>query len=191
MSPSEPVHSQQPLAREGKIISSNSFAASTSIADLSLSVYEIYIQGDSDLDSIPTSKLESRKMTGNPSDTQKGKTLALCHAILTPSERCNRLSVRCYMERAQSHYIQKNRVDHTPLHLARGKGYIPPSFHRHFGRRWRSLHARPQDTYAHNIMHAALLHHRDCSNTFSSFSNLNLDSICLVRGGDFFPNSLY
>ena len=41
MPPSEPVHSQQPLAREGKTIASNSFAASTSIADPSLSVYEL------------------------------------------------------------------------------------------------------------------------------------------------------
>ena len=142
------VHSQQPLAREGKIISSTSFAASTSIADPAVSVYEIEIRGDSDIDPVPTSKLEARKMTGNPSDTQKGKTLALCNAILPPSERCNRLPVRCYMERAQSHYIHKNRPDHTPLHPARGKGYIPPSFHNHFGRRWRSLHARPQDTCA-------------------------------------------
>ena len=32
------------------------------------------------------------------------------------------------MERDQSHYIQDNRVDHTPRHPARGKGYIhPPS----------------------------------------------------------------
>ena len=124
-------------------------------------------------------------MIGNPSDTQKGKTLTLSHAILPPSKRCNRLLVRCYMARAQSHCIQKNRVDHTPLHLERG--YIPPSFHHHFGRRWRSLHSRPQDTCAQNIIHVASLHHRDCSNTFSSFSNLNPDSICLVRGGDFFP----
>ena len=51
---SEPVHSQQPLAREGKIISSTSFAASTSIT-VSLSVYEIEIQGDSDLDQVPPS----------------------------------------------------------------------------------------------------------------------------------------
>ena len=46
MPPSELVHSQQPLAREGKIIASTSFAGSTSIADPSLSVYEIEIQGD-------------------------------------------------------------------------------------------------------------------------------------------------
>ena len=105
MPPSKPVHSQQPLAREGKIISSTSFATSTSIADPSLSVYEIDIQGDSDLDSAPTSKLEARKMTENSPDTQKGKTLALFHAILPPLERCNRLPVRCYMARAQSHYI--------------------------------------------------------------------------------------
>ena len=98
--PSELVHSQQLLAREGKIIASTSFAASTSIVDPSLSVYEIEIQGDSDIDSVPTSKLESRKMTGNSPDTKKGKTLVLCHAILPPSERCNRLPVRCYMERA-------------------------------------------------------------------------------------------
>ena len=84
MPPLEPMHSQQPLAKEGKIISSASFAASTSIADPSFSVYEIEIQGDSDLDSVPTSKLEARKMTGDPFDTQKGKTLALCHAILPP-----------------------------------------------------------------------------------------------------------
>ena len=38
---SELVHSQQPLAREGKIIASTSFAASTSIADPCLSVYEL------------------------------------------------------------------------------------------------------------------------------------------------------
>ena len=126
-------------------------------------------------------------MTRNPSDTQKGKTLALCHAILPPSERCNRLSIRCYMARAQSYYIQKNRVDHTPLHPSRDKGYIPPSFQHHFGRRWRILHARSQDTCAHNIMHANSLHHRyeGCSNIFSSFSNLNPDSIYLVRGGGF------
>ena len=43
MPPSEPMHSQQPLAREGKIISSASFVASTSIADPSFSVYEIEI----------------------------------------------------------------------------------------------------------------------------------------------------
>ena len=103
--PSELVHSQQPLAREGKIIASTSSAASTSIVDPSLSVYEIDIQGDSDLDSAPTSKLEARKMTENSPDTQKGKTLALCHANLPPSERCNRIPVRCYMARDQSHYI--------------------------------------------------------------------------------------
>ena len=85
MLPSEPVHSQQPPAREGKIIASTSFTTSTSIADPSLPVYEIEIQGDSDLDAIPTSKLKARKMTGNSPDTQKGKTLALCHAILPPS----------------------------------------------------------------------------------------------------------
>ena len=97
--PLEPVHSQQPLDREGKIIASTSFTYSTSIADPSLSVYDLEIQGDSDLDSIPTSKLEARKMTGNSPDTQKGKTLVLCHAILPPLERCNILPVRCYMER--------------------------------------------------------------------------------------------
>ena len=69
MPPSEPLHSQQPLAREGKIIASTSFTASTSISDPSLSVYDLEIQGDSDLDSIPTYKLESRKMTGNSPDT--------------------------------------------------------------------------------------------------------------------------
>ena len=153
----------------------------------SLLVYEIEIQGDSDLDSVPTSKLEVRKMTGNSPDTQKRKTLALFHAILALSERGNRIPIRCYMARAQSYYIQKNGYDHTPLHSVRDKGYIHPSFHLRFGRRWRSLHARPQDTRAQNIMHAASLHHRYCSNTFSSFSSLNHDSIFLVRGGDFFP----
>ena len=81
---SEPVHSQQPLARKGKNISSTSFAVSTSIVDPAVSVYEIEIQGDSDLDPVPPSKLEARKMTRNPPDTQKGKTLVLCHAILPP-----------------------------------------------------------------------------------------------------------
>ena len=128
-------------------------------------------------------------MTGNSPDTQKGKTLALCHAILPPSGRCNRLLVRCYMERAQSYYIQKNGYDHTPLHSARDKGYIPPSFHHHFWRRRRILHARPQNTCVQHTMHAASLPHRDedCSNIFSSFSNLRPYSTCLDRGGDFFP----
>ena len=44
MPPSEPMHSQQPLAREGKNISSTSFAVFTSIADPTLLVYEIDIQ---------------------------------------------------------------------------------------------------------------------------------------------------
>ena len=128
-------------------------------------------------------------MIGNQFDTQKGNTLALCHAILPHSERCNILPIRGYMERAQSHYIQNNRVDHTCLHPVRDKGYIPPSFHYHFGRRWRSLHARPQDTCAQKIMHASLLQHRyeGCKNIFSSFSNLNPHSTYLVRGGIFFP----
>ena len=39
----EPVHSQQPLAREGKIISSTSFAVSTNVADPTISVYDIEI----------------------------------------------------------------------------------------------------------------------------------------------------
>ena len=99
MSFSQLVHSQLPLEREGKKIPSTSFAISTSIAKLVVLVYEIEIQGDSDPDSVPTPKWEARKMTGNPSDTQKGKTLALCHAILPPSERCNRIPVRCYMEK--------------------------------------------------------------------------------------------
>ena len=128
-------------------------------------------------------------MTRNRSDIQKTKKLVLCHAILPPSERCNKFPVRCHMARSnQSHYLQKNRVDHTPLQPERGNGYIPPSFHQHFGTRRRSLHARPQNTYAQNTTHAALLHHRDegCSNIFPSFSNLNPDSICLDRGGAFF-----
>ena len=97
---SKPVHSQQPLVREGKNISSTSFAVSTSIADPTISVYEIEIQGDLDPDPVPPSKMEARKMIANPSDIQKGKTLALCHAILPPPERCNRLLARCYMARA-------------------------------------------------------------------------------------------
>ena len=77
MPPLEPVHSQQPLAREGKIIASTSFTASTSIADPSLSVYEIEIQGDSDLDSVPTSKLDARKMTRNSPDTERKDPCAM------------------------------------------------------------------------------------------------------------------
>ena len=143
------MHSQMPLEREDKNIPSTSFVVSTSIVEPIVLVYEIEIQGDSDPDPVSTPKRETRKMTGNPSDTQNGKTLALCHAISPPSERCNKIHVRCYMERVdQSHYNQTNRVDHRPLHPERGKGYIPPSFHYHFGRRWKSLHARPQDTCA-------------------------------------------
>src|SRR5713226_919213 len=93
------------------------------------------------------------------------------------------------MARAQSYYIQKNGYDHTPLHSTRDKGYIPPSFHHHFWRRRRSLHDGPQNTCAQHTMHAASLPHRDedCSNIFSSFSNLRPDSTCLDRGGGFFP----
>ena len=60
---SEPVHSQ----REGKNIPSPSLAVSTSIAELVVSVHEIKIHSNSYSDSVPTSKQEARKMTGNPS----------------------------------------------------------------------------------------------------------------------------
>ena len=142
-------------------------------------------------------------MTRNPPNTNRTRNqfqkenFALCDASSLPLERCNKIPVRCYMARFdQLHCSQKIKVGHVSIPPKRDKGYIPPSFHHHFGRRWRSLHARPQDTCAQNIMHAASLHHRYCSNTFSSFSNLNLDSICLVRVEDFFscvffPNSLY
>ena len=43
MPPLEPVHSQQPPAREGKYIASTSFTASTSIANPSISVYDLNI----------------------------------------------------------------------------------------------------------------------------------------------------
>ena len=76
---SEPVHSQ----REGKNIPSPSLAVSTSIAEPDVSVHEIKIHLDSD--SVPTSKQEAKKMTGNPSDIQKTENLVLCHAILHPS----------------------------------------------------------------------------------------------------------
>ena len=84
---SDPMHSQLPLERGGKNISSTYFAVYTSIADLVVSVYEIAIQGDSDPDLVLTSKMEARNMTGKPPNTQKGNTLALCHAILPPSKR--------------------------------------------------------------------------------------------------------
>ena len=109
----ELVHSQQPLAREGKNIPSTSFEISTNVAEPSISVYEIEIQSDSDPDPVPTPKREARKMTGNPSDTQKTKNLALCHTISLPLERCNKLPMRCYMARYdQLQFSQKNRVDH-------------------------------------------------------------------------------
>ena len=88
----EPVHSQ----REGKNIPFPSFVISTSIAKPFVSIHEINIH----LDSVPTSKQEARKMTGNPSDIQKTEKCALCHAILPPSERCNKLPVRCHMARS-------------------------------------------------------------------------------------------
>ena len=55
---SEPVHSQLPLERGGKNIPSTSFAVSTIIAESIVSIYEIEIQGDSNQDPVPTSKLE-------------------------------------------------------------------------------------------------------------------------------------
>ena len=66
---SEPVHSQQPLAREGKKIPSTSFAVSTCIAEPTILVYEIDIQGDLDPDLVPTPKREARNMIGNSYDT--------------------------------------------------------------------------------------------------------------------------
>ena len=72
---SELVHSHQPFAREGKNISSTSFGASTSIVDPAVSIYEIEIQGDSYPYPVPTPKWEARKMTRNPSDTQRQRTL--------------------------------------------------------------------------------------------------------------------
>ena len=59
----EPVHSQQLLAREGINIPSTSFAVSTCIVEPTISFYEIEIQGNSDLDPVPTPKREARKMT--------------------------------------------------------------------------------------------------------------------------------
>ena len=69
------MHSQLPLERGGKKIPYTSFAVSTSIVEPVISVYEIAIQGDSYPDPVPTPKREARKMFGNPSDTQKTKTL--------------------------------------------------------------------------------------------------------------------
>ena len=102
----EPLHSQLPLGREGKIIPSNSFVISTSIAEPAVLVYEIEIHGDSDPNPVPTPKQEARKMTGNLSDTQKTKNLVLFHAISPPLERCNKIPMRCYMESSDElHYF--------------------------------------------------------------------------------------
>ena len=54
------VHSQLPLERGGKKILSTPFAVSTSIleseVELVVSIYKIDIQGDSDIDPVPTPK---------------------------------------------------------------------------------------------------------------------------------------
>ena len=55
----EPVHSQLPLERGGHFFLSNSFPVSTSIAKPVVSVYESEVQGDSDLDLVPTPKREA------------------------------------------------------------------------------------------------------------------------------------
>ena len=86
----ELVHSQ----REGKSIPSPSLAVSTSIAKPVVSVLKIKIDSYSDSDSIPMSKQEARNITGNLSYIQKIEKLGLCHAILPPLERCNKLPVR-------------------------------------------------------------------------------------------------
>ena len=57
------------LQNQCTLIAYTSFLASTSIADPSLLVYEIEIQGDSYPDTIPTPKQEARKMTRNTSNT--------------------------------------------------------------------------------------------------------------------------
>ena len=87
---SEPVHSQLPLERGGKNILSTPFVVSTSISEseveLAVSIYEIEIQGNSDPNLVPTPKKEARKMTRNPSDTERTKdqfqkeNLVLSHA---------------------------------------------------------------------------------------------------------------
>ena len=139
---SELVHSQ----REGKWIPSPSLAVSTSIAKPVVSVLKIKIDSYSDSDSIPMSKQEARNITGNLSYIQKIEKLTLCPAVLPPLERWNKFPVRCHMARFdQSHCLEKNRVDHTPLQLERVKGYIHPSF---LGTRRRSLHAKPHSTCA-------------------------------------------
>ena len=57
------MHSQLSLERGGKKISFTSFVVSTGIGEPPVSIYEIKIQGDSDLDQVPTPKREARKMT--------------------------------------------------------------------------------------------------------------------------------
>ena len=52
----ELVHSQQILSREGINIPSTSLVVSTCTVETAVSVYEIEIQGDSDLDLVPTPK---------------------------------------------------------------------------------------------------------------------------------------
>ena len=119
------MHSQLPLERGGKNILSTPFAydnVSTSVLeskaeDLVVSVYEIEDEVHSDLDPnpIPTPNPKSKwsqkiigavgKMTGNPSNIKRTRNqfqkenLALCQASSLPSERCNKLPVRCYMTR--------------------------------------------------------------------------------------------
>ena len=66
----ELVHSQQPLAGEGKNISSTYFTVYTSIVDPIVSVYEIDIQGDSAPNLVPTPKRAARKMTRNSSNIE-------------------------------------------------------------------------------------------------------------------------
>ena len=69
------MHSQLPLKRGGKNILYAPFVVSTRISESEaepvVSVYEIEIQGDLDLDLVPTSKLEARNMSRNPYETQK------------------------------------------------------------------------------------------------------------------------
>ena len=71
------LHSQLPLERGGKNILSTPFAVSTSISESEaepvVSIYEIEIQGDSNPNLVPTPKRAARKMTRNPSDTQRTK----------------------------------------------------------------------------------------------------------------------
>ena len=119
-------------------------------------------------------------MSGEPSNMRRIRSqfqkenLMLSQASSLPSERFDKLPVRCYMmvRIDPQPCSEKYQLDHITLPQERSNTCnIPSPMYHHIGRRWRGSHAQSHDTSAHKDYHTASLHHRDagCRNIFTIF----------------------